>query len=632
MAETKEYFDNLIHLLHLEKEEEMRQFEQLMQSTTVAQRVALGICWYPLNVVETGFGFGDYPFVVIERTRSTEIQHQFSAGKSVILFSSDPQAPQAIKAALQYLQGNQMKLVFFLDDEPELLDWGKLGVMLMPDVNAFKEQESALKLISNAKNCRLADLRDVLILRSSAEKLHEEDWIWSPTNRLNDSQNDGVRQILEAKDVFLIHGPPGTGKTTTIIEATRQLVEQGEQVLLAAPSNAAADLLSRNAIDQGIRVLRIGNLTRIDEELEQITIEGQLRLQPDYASIRKYRKQAEELRRMAGKYKRQFGREEREQRKLILQEAKSIGKEARKLEEYIIQRLVENAQVITCTLMGANHRLLQDIQFATVIIDEAAQSPEPACWIPILKADRLILAGDPFQLPPTVKSEEAAKKGLRVTLMEKILNRLPTQLLTEQYRMNREVMEFSNRWFYGGKLVAHEQVANWNIPGEPAVQFIDTAGIGWDEQMNEETRSVCNPGEAKLIHFLVNDLLEKQPQLPMEIGIISPYKEQIRSLTDLFINQSFPKHIKINIQTIDSFQGQERDVIFLSLVRSNESNEIGFLKDYRRMNVAMTRAKKKLVVIGDSATLSKDLFYKSFIDFSEEIAAYTSAWEYQTFI
>lgn len=629
MTDTQEYFTNLIDLLNLEKEEELKQFHLLMQTKSVAQRVEMGICWHPLKIIETGFGFGDYPFAVVERTRAKDLSHQFSSGKPVVIFSSESNSPDPVKAVIQYVNGDQMKLVFFINDEPELLDYAKLGVVLMPDENAFKEQESILKLVSNAKNCRLAELRDVLLLNKPATDVVADDLLLP--DFYNDSQKEAICKLVGSEDVFLIHGPPGTGKTTTLIEAASKLVEEGEQVLLCAPSNAAADWLTIKSKEKGLKVLRIGNIARIDETLESATIEGNLRAHPHYSDIKNFRKQSAELRRMAGKYKRQFGKAEREQRKLILQEAKAIGSEARKLEEYLIENIINETQVICCTLMGANHRLIKDIEFETVIIDEAAQSPEPACWVPITKANKVVLAGDPFQLPPTIKSEEAASKGLTITLMEKLLNQVPTQLLNHQYRMNNAIMEFSNRWFYDGKLIAHDSVAHWELANEKTVSFIDTAGSGWEEQLNPETRSVSNPGEAEFIYQQVVKFIEGQNTAALSIGIISPYKQQTRLIQELFANYEKPSHVILDIQTVDSFQGQERDAIFLSLVRSNEENQIGFLKDYRRMNVAMTRAKKKLLVVGDSATLANDKFYAAFIAYSEEISAYHSVWEFEEF-
>jgi ATP-dependent RNA/DNA helicase IGHMBP2 len=628
MEITQKYFSKLSQLLQLEKEEEIQQFEGLMKNTSIQQRVEMGICWHPLKVVETGFGFGEYPFAVLERTRLKESNHQFASGKSVVLFSSDTQAPDAWKGVLQYVNGDQLKVIFFTDDEPEILDWGKLGVVLMPDENAYRDQESALNLIANAKNCRLAELREILILNKKSSTDIEAIEDFSISKELNSSQEVAVNSIINNQDVCLVHGPPGTGKTTTLIEATRILVSHGEQVLLTAPSNAAVDWLSIKALEKGLNVLRIGNIAKIDEQLENVTLEGHLRIQPGFQDIRKYRKQSAELRRMAGKYKRQFGKAEREQRKLILKEAKSIGKEARAIEEHLIQLCIESADVITCTLLGANHRLLQNREFNTVIIDESAQSPEPACWVPISKANRIVLAGDPFQLPPTIKSEEAAKGGLSITLMEKLLNKVPTHLLDIQYRMNEQIMAFSNKWFYQNKLKADSSVANWSFESQKSLEFIDTAGRGWEEKFNSQSHSISNPEEAQLLFHLINKLISELPDLPISIGVISPYKEQTILLNSILKEIELPDHSFMDIQTVDAFQGQERDVIFVSLVRSNDNHEIGFLKDYRRMNVAMTRAKKKLCIVGDSATLANDKFYKAFVDFCESNNAYHSAWEF----
>jgi superfamily I DNA and/or RNA helicase len=629
MIDTQQYFDDLIQLLNLEKDEEEKQFYQLMANTSVSHRVDLGICWHPLKIVESGFGFGDYPFVIFERTRAKELSHQFSSGKPVTVFSTESNAPDSIKGVIQFVNSDQIKLVFFLNDEPEILSWGKLGVVLMPDEIAFKEQLAVLKLVSNAKNCRLADLRDVLLLNKVGEISDDSDF--SETEQLNETQNKAIEHALKNDDAFLIHGPPGTGKTTTTIELTNQLAKQGNKILLTAPSNAAADLLALKSLEKGLHVIRIGNIARIDETLEEITIEGALRNHNDYAEIKKFRKQAAELRRMAGRYKRQFGKAEREQRKLILQEAKNMGKEARQIEEYILESIILKADVITSTLMGANNRFIKNIEFDTIIIDEAAQSPEPACWVPISKARKVIFAGDPFQLPPTVKSEEAAQKGLSTTLMEKLLYKIPTQLLEHQYRMNAKIMEFSNRWFYEGKLKAHPDIEHWGIPNEPSLEFIDTAGAGWEEVVMPESKSAHSPKEADFLTKRVLNFSVKNKEQTISIGVISPYKQQIEYLKNALGSYTFVENHKIDIKTIDSFQGQERDVVFISLVRSNDENRIGFLKDYRRMNVAMTRARKKLVVIGDSVTLAKDDFYRAFIDFCDKENGYKSVWEFDEF-
>lgn len=340
---------------------------------------------------------------------------------------------------------------------------------------------------------------------------------------------------------------------------------------------------------------------------------------------------------MGGKYKRSFGREEAEQRKLIMQEAKNLNKEARELENYLVDKVMENAQVVACTLIGSTSDYLRDRKFKTVVIDEAGQGIEPALWVPILKAEKVILAGDPFQLPPTVKSREAEKLGLTTTLLEKVIKRHKRiDLLRTQYRMNELIMNFSNKKFYGNQLEAFEGVKHHKLEGsEQVVEFIDTAGCGFEEQPGQSSDSLCNPGEIDII----KKHLEMMPDGDYSIGIISPYRAQVELLSDEFpshISKHDDRHIKrpehkyadITVNTVDSFQGQERDVIYISLVRSNETGEIGFLKDYRRMNVAMTRARKKLVIIGDSATLGNDKFYADLLEYCDSIQAYKTAWEF----
>jgi len=631
MSKVQSYFEKLLTLQNLEKEEEVRQFRDLMQNTTVSQRVNSGRAWHPLKVIETGYGFGQYPFAIVERTRAPGMPHHFGSGKTVGLFSTDDSAPDGVKGAIQFVNGDQMKLIFLMDEMPDLLDYGKLGIDLLFDENAYKETESALKLVSNAKNCRLNEIRDALIGIKEPE-LDETVDIPGISGDLNPSQKAAVELIFKSLDFCVVHGPPGTGKTTTLIEAARLLCADGERVMMAAPSNAAADWLTHKAKNAGLNVVRIGNPARIDEELESLTVEGYLQNHKDYSEIKGMRKRAAELRRMATKYKRQFGHSEREQRKLILNEARLAAAEARKLEDYIIESTIQNADVITCTLVGANHSLLGKMNFDTVFIDEAAQAPEPACWIPIIRANRVVLAGDPFQLPPTIKSREAASGGLSVTLLEKVISSGPVALLTLQYRMNSAIMAFSNQWFYKGALEAFPGVANWQIGQEQVLEFIDTAGLGWEEQANPETSSLYNTEEAELLWKRLEFLaLQIGKDDEITVGVISPYREQVVLMESQWKHRKadFPNNLKVEVQTIDSFQGQERDAIYVSLVRSNNEQEIGFLKDYRRMNVAMTRARKKLVLIGDSGTLGADNFYRELIDHAEKNESYRSAWEFQ---
>lgn len=409
-----------------------------------------------------------------------------------------------------------------------------------------------------------------------------------------------------------------------------------QQILVVAPSNTAVDLLSEKIADEGLNVLRVGNPARVSERLMSLTLDSKMSDHHSMKDLKNLKKQANEYKKMAHKYKRNFGKAEQEQRKALFNEAYKIMKEVGNTEQYIIDDLVNKAQVITATLVGSNHYTVRGREFHTVVIDEAGQALEPACWIPLLKAKKVVFAGDHCQLSPTVKSSVAARKGLSTTLLEKCVYAHPeaVTLLEEQYRMHEKIMGYSSKVFYEDKLTAHPSVAKRVLfAGDSPLAFIDTAGCGFDEK-NEGTSST-NPEEAV---FLLKHLRQLVQQLELyyqledfpSIAVISPYKQQVYILRDLLLNAPDLALYgdKITVNTIDSFQGQERDIVYISLTRSNPEGAIGFLSDTRRMNVAMTRAKKKLVVIGDSATLSRSQFYSDFISFAEQHNAWSSAWEY----
>ena len=444
----------------------------------------------------------------------------------------------------------------------------------------------------------------------------------------------------------IIHGPPGTGKTTTIVDAIKLTLQNEKQVLVTAPSNTAVDLLTERLAKKGLKVLRIGNPARMDEDLIHHSLEGQIAEHADYRFLKKLRKDATEFRKMAGKYKRNFGKDEREQRRLLYAEASKALEDAHNLEKYIVDSIINDAQVITATLVGSVNRYIRFRRFSTVFIDEAAQALEPACWIPICKADRVVMAGDHCQLPPTVKSYEAAKAGLAETLFEKIISKQKVDvMLSTQYRMNEMIMNFSNKEFYHDELKAADSVkshilSDKDLSLSQPFEFIDTAGCGFEEKINPETQSRLNPEEAHLLRKHLKSLLDsiahQEPFLFNEnfsVGIISPYNAQVAYLQENLLMHpyivDYQRYIEIN--SVDGFQGQEREVIYISLVRSNEKGQIGFLSDTRRMNVALTRARKKLVVIGDSATLANHDFYKDFLDYVEKTNSYKSAWEWMNY-
>jgi superfamily I DNA and/or RNA helicase len=620
MTDSMDELGKLANVLRIEQREDYNLHDAWLKRSSISERKKNGITWFPLRITETGFGLGAYPFLVVERNPGDRLNHQFQSAAPVSLFSAaDGNEQLSINGTVGYVDDQRMKITFFCDEMPDWIDDGKLGVNLLFDSRTYDEMFKALNVLINLEKGRLKKLRDV-ILGYDRPTVKKIDFISSA--RLNESQNAAMNGILAADDIAVVHGPPGTGKTTTLVESVVQLLREEKQVMVCAPSNAATDHLAKSLYARGLKVVRIGNLAKVESDNTALTLDVLIQQEKDFKQIRELKKRAIELRKMGGKYKRNFGREESEQRKLIFNEAKNLSKEARELENYLVEKVLGDAQVIACTLIGSSSDYLQGRKFSTVIIDEAGQGIEPAVWVPILKADKVVMAGDPYQLPPTVKSVDAERQGLSVTLLEKAIQRHDAVfLLRTQYRMNTLIMEFSNRKFYHGQLEAHPSVAEWHIESSPqVVEFVDTAGCGFEEQASEESSSRCNPEEARLLRLHFDQLA---PDTSLSVGVISPYRAQVELLQETFADVS-----QVSVNTIDSFQGQERDVIYMSLVRSNPKSEIGFLKDYRRMNVAMTRARKKLVIIGDSATLGNDRFYGDFLSYAEEIGAYKSAWEY----
>ena len=623
-------------LLLKEKEEDLLQYKRKMSNTSITERRKEGVCWYPLNIERTKFDAGERLLVRVTRPKEHKESHMFQSGKLISLFSNsgnNNEHKHAVSGVVNRAGESEMMITLNSDDEPDWLRDGNVGVQLMFDENAYLEMERALKIVINPQDDRLIFLRSLLLENEEATfaEMHE---VYLP--ELNDSQNMALNRIASANDLAIVHGPPGTGKTTTLVESIYHALKSEKQVMVCAPSNAAVDLLCEKLSGKGLDVVRVGHPARVTDEILSKTLDARIAHHNNYKDLKAVKKQAEEYYRTAMKYKRNFGHEERQQRRLLLQESSQLKKEAEQLEYYIVNDILSNAQVIACTMVGASNYQIRDRRFNTVFIDEAAQGLEPATWIPITKAGRVVFAGDHCQLPPTIKSYEAAKAGLDETLFEKAIKRNSADvMLREQYRMNRHIMNFSSQYFYGDKLLANENVKNWAVFDQDLpVEFIDTAGCGFFEQVDKETRSSFNAEECDLMlkHFrnYIEIVEANIGDEELSVGVISPYKAQVSLLQNNFkgVENEFERcKLNMSVNTIDSFQGQERDVIYISLVRSNEKGEIGFLSDTRRMNVAMTRAKKKLVIIGDSATIGQHNFYSRFLDYVNEIGAYRSAFE-----
>jgi len=631
-----DYFSKLTHLLKTEQEEDKQAYRELTERSSVAERRAAGLCWYPIIIRDTELGRGDYLTVEIERTNHQDILHQFRFGAAAALFSQHDPANDRIEGTISFQGGDRIRISLRVDELPDWTRDGKLGIDLLFDDNSYTEMFNALRL-APAVDEKTDKGRLIGVLtgeKSPAFQEMDQDALWKTD--LNPSQQAAVKKILAANELAIVHGPPGTGKTTTLVQAIKALLKkEGGPILVTAPSNTAVDLLSEKLSDEGLNVLRIGNPARVSERLTSITLDSRMAEHPMTREIKKLRKQASAFKDMAHKYKRNFGQAEREQRKALFNEARNIMKEVERTEQYILDDLLAKAQVIAATLVGANHYTIRDLSFHTAVIDEAGQALEPACWIPVLKAQKLVLAGDHCQLPPTVKSSEAARNGLSTTLLEKCVALYPQAvvLLDEQYRMHELIMGYSAAVFYEQRLKAHSSVADSKLfPADRPFVFVDTAGCGFDEKT--DSVSTSNPEEAAfLFKHLAQFTTELQAQNPSgdlpRIAVISPYRQQIELLKEHLQHSPLLKICgdRINVNTIDSFQGQERDIVYISMTRSNPDSKIGFLSDIRRMNVAMTRARKKLVVIGDSATLAQSPFYAGLIRYAEEQGAWQSAWE-----
>jgi len=625
LTPAQQSINQLVQLLKIERDEDYAQYERKMFNTSIEERRKRGVTWYPVVMANRFIGTGERYTLELDRTNFLEQNHSFQVGAVVSVFSGHGDDAEAISGVISFLRKEKMRVALNVSELPDWLRQGKIGVNLLFDEGSYREMNRALQYVLSAETGRIADLRETLYGARAAE--FKTGFEYQSVN-LNPKQNEALTNIFHAKDVAIIHGPPGTGKTTTLVNAIKEVVKNEKQVLVCAQSNAAVDLIVEKLANLGLEVLRLGHPARLTPEVIENSLDVKISQHSFFKELRDIRKKSEEFKKMGHKYKRSFGRDEKFQRDLLLKEARLLRQDADRIESQITEDLMDRARVIACTLVGSTHQLLRDRVFKSVFIDEASQALEPACWIPILKSYRVIMAGDHLQLPPTVKSIKAGKEGLEETLFKKAIENAKADVMLEtQYRMHPHIMKFSSDYFYNGKLEAAEEVLirDWEDKGA-RFEFIDTAGCGFQEKIKKETLSTYNEDEAKLvIKLLAQNITENT-----SIGIIAPYKAQIEYLSDLLQAEEILDVIKenISINTMDAFQGQERDVIFISLTRTNDKSEIGFLKEYRRMNVAMTRAKSKLVVVGDSATLGKDPFYNAIIDYVQSIGGYRSAFEF----
>ena len=640
-------------LLQLEQREDQAQFKLKNAKASIQERQRRGLTWYPVTITQEDIGFGGKLVLELERPASQQGLHLFQVGRNASLFGASPapsEDPPTLHGVVTSVRRNKLQLTTTKEELPDwVLDGGRLGIDLTFDEVSYREMDQALGEVIGARGNRLAELRDVLLgARQARFRAPHVDDLFYPSP-LNDSQLAAVRHVITAQDVGIIHGPPGTGKTTTLVQAILETIRRERRVLVCAPSNTAVDLLTEKLAERGVNVIRMGNPSRVSDLLLAHTLDARVMAHPSYSKMRAIRQTADQYRDKANELARQNVRnlafEARQQRQQFRDESRQLFLQADDLERYITEQVVESVQIITCTLVGASNRHIRHLSFDTVFIDEAAQALEPGCWIPIAKGQRVILAGDHHQLPPTVKSEQAAREGLRETLFEKCIQRQPgtARMLNLQYRMHQQIMAFSSERFYGGQLQAHASVRDASLeaydlcfaPDLP-VEFLDTAGFGFLEVTIPESRSTANPEEADLLLQRLTQLLKLcdpavHQKAPLTIGVIAPYRAQINCLKDAVeVNEQLNGLLQqrlLSVGTVDSFQGQERDIIAISLTRSNHTGDIGFLSDIRRMNVGMTRARRKLLLVGDSSTLSVHPFFKELLAFVERIGGYRTAWE-----
>lgn len=669
-------------LLQLEYYTEKEAFRKLTEQMGMQRKVKRGDAWFPLQVGKSFYNSLNQTAIEVFRTSDQDIEHNFEFGRPVMFFmvkkmgknenqgNTALQQPENASDANHKVQNSNLKvqsikyfsftgtvsyvdgdrMVITVPDSSPLLELQQstdpIGVQLSFDETSYKLMFEALDRVMKAKNNRLAYLRDLFYSHQKAGRFSFEPmkFPW-----LNPTQERAVNEVLWAKDVAIVHGPPGTGKTTTLVEAINETLMRESQVLVCAQSNMAVDWISEKLVDRGINVLRIGNPTRVNDKMLGFTYERRFESHPDYPQLWAIRKAIRELRKNRKKGSENYH-----------QKMDRLKSRAAEIELRINAELFGEARVIACTLVGSAHHLLEGMKFGTLFIDEAAQALEAACWIPMKRASRVILAGDHCQLPPTVKSIAALRAGLGKTLMERIAENKPevVTLLKIQYRMNDEIMRFSSDWFYGGKVESAPQIKYRSVLDyDHPITWIDTSNeenqitiegedapedsastsssvsaanqnsdLNFKEQFVGESFGRINKAEAELTLLTLAEYFTKISKRRVleeriDVGIISPYRAQVQYLKKLIKKYEFFKPYRrlISVNTVDGFQGQERDVILISLVRSNDEGQIGFLKDLRRMNVAMTRARMKLIILGNKDTMTKHPFYKKLWEYVEAI-------------
>ena len=601
-------------LLQMEYEHERDEYKRISEQWGVERTVRRGLCWYPLRVGRNRYDSLNRLVVDLYRSESQlEQEHQFEYGRQVRFFVADDAMRVSYKSytgTVCYVDVDRIAVAVSgvnVITDLENCAAGTLGMQLSLDETTYRTMFEALNDVAQARGGRLAELRDVIcgMVEPGFRDIYPVRFPW-----LNRSQEVAVNNMLCSRDVMIVHGPPGTGKTTTLVEAIAETLNREPQVLVCAQSNMAVDWICQKLVERGVRVLRIGNPTRVNDQMLGYCYERQYEAHPDYPELWSIRKAIRQL---------QGERRKHSMSSSVQSRINRLRHRAEELEVKINVELFDNARVVASTLVGSNSSLLTGRRFGTLFVDEAGQALEAATWIAVRKADRVVLAGDHLQLPPTIKCYDAERAGLGVTMMEMVVRRWQqaVTLLTTQYRMNRQIMQFSSDWFYGGSLKAADEVKVRGILDfDTPMEWIDTSQMDFDEQVQGAGCSKVNVKEAdffvaRLEEYVSRIGLERILDERIDFGLISPYKAQVRYMRQIVKRSAVLRQLRevLTVDTIDGFQGQERDVVFISLVRSNDDGSIGFLSDLRRMNVAITRARMKVVVIGNAATLCHHKFY-----------------------
>ena len=601
-------------LLQMEYEHERDEYKRISEQWGVERTVRRGLCWYPLRVGRNRYDSLNRLVVDLYRSESQlEQEHQFEYGRQVRFFVADDAMRVNYKSytgTVCYVDVDRIAVAVSgvnVITDLENCAAGTLGMQLSLDETTYRTMFEALNDVAQARGGRLAELRDVIcgMVEPGFRDIYPVRFPW-----LNRSQEVAVNNMLCSRDVMIVHGPPGTGKTTTLVEAIAETLNREPQVLVCAQSNMAVDWICQKLVERGVRVLRIGNPTRVNDQMLGYCYERQYEAHPDYPELWSIRKAIRQL---------QGERRKHSMSSSVQSRINRLRHRTEELEVKINVELFDNARVVASTLVGSNSSLLTGRRFGTLFVDEAGQALEAATWIAVRKADRVVLAGDHLQLPPTIKCYDAERAGLGVTMMEMVVRRWQqaVTLLTTQYRMNRQIMQFSSDWFYGGSLKAADEVKVRGILDfDTPMEWIDTSQMDFDEQVQGAGCSKVNVKEAdffvaRLEEYVSRIGLERILDERIDFGLISPYKAQVRYMRQIVKRSAVLRQLRevLTVDTIDGFQGQERDVVFISLVRSNDDGSIGFLSDLRRMNVAITRARMKVVVIGNAATLCHHKFY-----------------------